>query len=173
MYEHEIRWYALLPVSIVLGLFAVLAEMAGVWGAFPGRPDWLWCLAMCAVLNAPPVPAIAAFAWCGLVRDFTLGSRPGSAMIAFILVGWTVLYWKPLAADRGWPGQALLAGAGAFVVALTRHGLDYGLLAYKLVDRLFFLSAADAVLTGIAYLPLAALLTLPQFRPWRERSGYY
>lgn len=173
MYGHEIRWYALLPVSIAIGLFAVLADMAGVWGDFPARPEWLWCLALLAALDAPPVPSIAAFAWCGLVRDFTLGPRLGSATLAYLAVGWMALYWKPLAAVRGWPGQALLAGAGAFVAALAKLGLDYGLLTHKLVDRLFFLAAADAVLTGIVYLPLAALLTLPQFRPWRERSGYF
>ncbi len=173
MYETDIRWYALIPVSLLLGLAVLAVETSGAWGGFPFRPDLFWCLAFAAALKSPPAPSIIAFAWCGFARDMLLGPRAGSASLAFVLVGWLALYWKPLAAIRGLAGQAVLAGAGAFLAAALKHGLDAGGLAYVLWERIFFLALGDGVLTAFAYVPAVLILTLPSFRPWAERRSYY
>ena len=173
MYDQDVRWYVLVPVTFILGFVAINVEIVDVWGTFPARPDWFWCLAVCATLKAPPVSSIFAFAWCGLARDFLLGSRPGSGALAFIAVGWLLHFWKPLAAVRGVPGRAVLAGMSAFIVALARHSLDYGALTYKLWDWLLVVSFGDALLTFVAFFPAAVVLGFPSFRPWREREGFY
>lgn len=172
MYEHAIRFQVLVPVAALLGLAALFAEVCGLAPGFPGRPDWFWCLAVFAAIKAPPKQAILAFACCGLARDLLLGPKPGSAMFAFVLIGWFSLYWKPLAADRGWPGQVLFAALGALGIALIKHTLDYGLLAYKLWYWILAVSLSDAALTLPAYPPLAVLLAIPSFRPWREGSVF-
>lgn len=172
MYDHDIRWWALAPVGILIGLGQLFLEVSGVWFDFPARPDWLWCLAFFAALRTPPVSAICAFAACGFLRDVILGPKLGAGCIAFIVVGWIVLSWRILASDRGWPSAALMAGATAFLVAVLKHGLDYGGMTYKLMERVFFVSLGDAALTGVAFLPLALLLSSGSFRPWRARSGY-
>lgn len=172
MYEHDIRWYALVPDSLLLGLALLLAETAGWWGAFPVRPDLFWCLAFYAALKSPPTPSIMAFAWCGFARDMLLGSRPGASCLAFVVAGWLVLHWKPLAAIRGWLGQAVLSGAGAFAAGLIRHGLDAGRLAGVLWERIFFSALGDGVLTILAYVPAALIFSLSPFRPWRERRRF-
>lgn len=172
MFEHDIRWYALVPDSLLLGLALLFAETLGVWGGFPVRPDLFWCLAFYAALKSPPAPSIIAFAWCGFARDMLVGSRPGASSLAFILAGWLVLHWSPLAAIRGWGGQAVLAGAGAFVAGLLRHGLDAGRMAAVLWERTFFFALGDGVATVLAYVPMALLLSLPPFRPWRERRQF-
>ena len=173
MFEHDIRWYALVPVTLILGFFVLFAETSDVWGAFPMRPDWFWCLAVYAALKSPPTSSIVAFAWCGLARDFILGPKPGSAMLAFVAVGWAVLYWKPIVADRGLPSQAFMAGVGAVVVSFVRHMLDSGRLAYKLWDWMLVAALGDGVLTCLVYVPAVLVLSLPSFRPWRERGGYH
>lgn len=170
MYEHEIRWSVLVPVAILVGFAALFAETCGVWFDFPARPDWLWCLAVFTVMKAPPVPSIGAFACCGLVRDLLLGPRPGAASIAFILTGWAVLYWKPVAALRGWRGHLSVACIGSCMAALLKHALDYGQLTYKLWYWVLTVSMGDALLTLTAYPLLAIVLTSPSFRPWREKS---
>lgn len=172
MYANDIRWWVLVPVSILIGLGQVFSEVSGLWFSFPSRPDWLWCLAFFAVLRSSPVSAIFAFGLCGFMRDVILGPKLGSACIAYLLIGWIALSWRILASDRGWFGAALLAGTTGFLVSVIRHSLDYGAMAYKLLDRVFFLSLGDAALTGLGFLPLALLLSLDSFRPWRERAGF-
>ncbi len=173
MYDHEIRWSALVPLALVVGLAALFAEIAGFWGKFPARPDWLWILAFYAAMRATPVPSITAFAWCGFVRDVTLGSSLGSGAIAFVLTGWIALYWKPLASTRGWPGQAVTVGAGGFLVGVIRHGLDAGWLFPNVMDAVFFVSLGDGLLTSLAFIPLAIVFSLSPIRPWRERTGLF
>ncbi len=171
MHDNEIRWYALIPVGILLCFGCLFLETAGVWGAFPARPEWLWCLAFCATLRAPPVQSTAAFFLCGLLRDLLIGPRLGAGAAAFTAMGWVALHWRFIAVGHGWIGQAALAGWAGMFVAMIRHALECGPLAYALLSRVFFLGIADGALTGLAYLPLAALLCLPSFRPWRQRSG--
>lgn len=171
MFEHEIRWYVLLPVSFLLGMAALSAEIAGVWFRPDMRPDLFWCMAFFITLRTTPLEALAAFAWCGFARDALLGPKLGSAAIAYILVGWSVLYLRYAIVSRGWFGQMFAAGATAFVAALLRHVLDAGRLAASLWDTIFFLAIGDAVLSLIAYAPLCALLALAPFRPWRRRSS--
>lgn len=173
MYDHEIRWYALIPVSLLLGLAVLIVEMSGWLPRFPARPDLFWCLAFFAALRSLPIMSIMAFGWCGLARDLLLGPKAGAASFAFVLVGWLALYWKPLAAARGRAGQAVAAGAGAFLVAAVKHGLDSGWLAPRLWERIFFIAIGDALLTALAYVPFTLLLSIPSFRPWRERSGFF
>lgn len=173
MYDHDIRWWALAPLTLVLGFFVLLAETTGMWGEWPCRPEWFWCLAFLAALRSPPVASVFAFGWCGLSRDFLLGPKPGVAMLAFVIVGWMIHFWKPIAVVRGLPGQVFIAGVGAFAVSLLKHSLDYGSATYKLWDWVLLLSFGDALMTGVAYVPAALILGLPSFRPWRERSGYY
>ncbi len=173
MYETDIRWFALIPVALLLGLADLAVETSGAWGGIPFRPDLFWCLAFAAALKSPPTPSIMAFAWCGFARDMLLGPRAGSASLAFVLVGWLALYWKPLSAIRGLAGQAALAGAGAFLVAGLKHALDAGSLAYVMWERIFFLALGDGFLTTLAYAPAALVLMLPSFRPWVERRSYY
>ena len=173
MYDHEIRWSTLIPVSLVMGLLVLFAETSGLLPAIPVRPDWFWCLAFFAALRAPPVQSIFVFAWCGLARDLLLGPKMGSSALAFVLGGWIALYLKPVASLRGWIAQAATVAASAFLVAAAKHGLDAGRLAGGLWDRIFFLSAGDALATGVFYLPLVLVFCIPSFRPWRERFGYY
>lgn len=172
MHPHEIRWYVLIPVAILFCLAHLAAETAGLWFRFPSRPDWLWCLVFFAALQVPATQAVFAFAACGLVRDFLLGPRLGAATLAFIIAGWFVLHWRILATTKGVISQAAVAGAIGLMAALLKHGLDYGPLAYKLMYRLIFVSIGDAVLTTLAYIPVAALLSWKSFRPWRERGGW-
>ena len=172
MYGHDIRWFVLVPVAILIGLASVVGEVLGIWGGFPARPDWLWCLAFFAALKAPPAASVAAFFLCGVLRDVILGPRLGSAALAYTLIGWLSLAWRVLATARGWPSQALVAGWAAFLAALVRHSLDYGPLAYTLLYRIVFTSFADGILTMLAYMPLAALLSTDSFRPRRERDWY-
>jgi rod shape-determining protein MreD len=172
MFDHEIRWYTLVALALLTGLAHLASETSGLWFAFPARPDWLWGLAFFAVLRTPPVSALAAFAACGVVRDALLGPRLGSAAIAYILVGWLVLSWRHLGGRHGILTSVLLAGVTAFLAALIRHSLDYGWLAHRLVDRIFFVSIGDGLLTGVGYLPLMLVLSAASFRPWRERSGF-
>lgn len=172
MYEHEIRWFVLVPVAVLTGIFALFAEVSGIWFAFPARPDWLWCVAVFACLKAPPVQTIFAFACCGLVRDVFLGPRPGAALLAYIITGWLLLHWKTLASARGWTGQLALAFLGGLIAAVLKHTLDYGYLASKLWYWILAVSAADALVTMAAYPLVAILLTAPSFRPWREKSVF-
>lgn len=173
MYDHEVRWFTLLPMSILLGLTIVVLETQGVWGKLPVRPDFFWCLAFFAALKAPPVSSIFAFAWCGLMRDCFLGPKAGSASMAFVLLGWMMLYWKPLAALRGWLAHAVAAGSSACLVAFIKHSLDAGWMTTRLWEKIFFLGLGDGILTIAAYIPVALILSLPSFRPWRENSGYF
>lgn len=173
MYEHGIRWYALVPVAMLVCLAVLLVETAGLWPrAFPARPDWLWALVFFTTLKTKPVPSIAAFALCGLFRDVMLGPRLGAGVFAYVTVGWMMLHWRMLATPRGWFSQLFAAGASAFLVALLRHALDYGPQAYKLMYRILFVSFADGVLTALVYVPMAGVLCLEAFRPWRRRDGY-
>lgn len=172
MFDHEIRWATLIAMAVLVAMGQLLAETSGLWFAFPARPDWLWVLGFYAALRTASGSALVAFATCGLVRDLILGPTLGSAAIAYILVGWLVLSWRLLAAGHNIVTTVLLAGATAFLESLVRHSLDYGPLAFRLVDKVFFASVGDGVLTGIAYLPLMLVLSLGPFRPWEERSGY-
>lgn len=172
MFEHDVRWYALIPTAMLMALAHLTAEMGGLWFSFPARPEWLWALAFYATLRTPPVQALAAFFLCGLLRDCILGPRLGAGAMAYLVVGWVTLNWRFLATSRGWPMQALVAAWSAFFVAMLKHALDYGPLAYKLLYRVFFVSFGDGVLTGFAYLPLLLVLSLDSFRPWRQRGGY-
>lgn len=173
MYEHAIRWYALVSEILLICLAALLAETAGVWPrGLPARPDWLWCLAFFVTLKVRPVPSLLVFAVCGLFRDAMLGPRLGSACIAYVAIGWLALHWRVLATTRGWAPQLVAAGGSAFFAALLRHALDYGPLAHKLVYRILFVSFADGVLTALTYVPMAAVLCSGAFRPWRRRDGY-
>ncbi|MCC8108362.1 MAG: hypothetical protein LIQ30_04800 [Planctomycetes bacterium] len=172
MYTHEVRWFVLLPLAVILGVVQVFLEVGDVWFGFPARPDWLWILAFVATLRTTPVEAIGAFALCGLTRDLFLGPRLGSGTFAFVLIGWVAIHWRLLATTRGWLFQILIAALSAFLVALVRHGLDYGWLTYKLMERWFFVSMADGLLTGVGYLPLALVLGLSSFRPWKTRSSF-
>ncbi len=172
MYDHDICWYSFVPLALLIAGAALLAETAGWWGHFPARPDWLWGLAFYAGLKAPPNPAIMAFFLCGLIRDLVLGPKLGSATLAFTFIGWITLYWRPLAATRGWFYQPLVAGLSAFLLMLMKHALDYGPLTYKLLERWFFVSLVDGVLTGMGYLPLMLVLGLASLRPWKDREGY-
>ncbi len=172
MFDHEIRWYVLIAVAVLLGLAQLASETAGLWFDFPARPDWLWGVAFFAVLRTAPTAALTAFAVCGLVRDAVLGPKLGSAAIAYILVGWPVLSWRLLGGRHGVVTTTLLAGVTAFFAAVLRHLLDYGGFAYTLGDRIFFISVGDGLLTGLGYLPLMLVLGSASFRPWRERSGY-
>ena len=172
MYDHDVRWPTLAAMAIILSLGALAAEIWGLWFRFPSRPDLLWILAFYTVLRVPPARATAAFALCGLIRDLFLGPRLGSAMLAYLVLGWLALHWRFIAIAWGGVGQALVAGAGGFLAALARHALDYGPLTYKLLYRTLFVSLGDGVLTLLAYIPLAALLGLEAFRPWRARDGF-
>lgn len=172
MHRHEIRWYALIPTAVLFCFMELAVETAGLWFRFPIRPNWLWCLVFFAVLQAPAIQAVLAFALCGALRDVLLGPRLGAGTLAFIIGGWFVLHWRLLATTRGVLSQAIIAGATALLVSLLKHGLDYGPLAYKLVYRIIFMSFGDALLTLAAYIPVAAFLSWEPFRPWRERSGY-
>lgn len=172
MREHEIRWWVLIAVGMLIGFGQLFLEISGSWFSFPARPDWFWCLAFCAALRTSPVSAIAVFGLCGVMRDLLLGPRLGAGAIAFVAVGWLALSWRVLAVDRGWMWAALLAGVTAFLEALLRHSLEYGMLAHKLVERVFFVSLGDAALTALGYLPLTLVLAFHSFRPWRERSGF-
>lgn len=172
MYEYNVRWWALIPVSILLGFGQLFSEVSGLWFGFPARPDWLWCLAFIAALRTPPVSAIFAFGLCGFMRDGILGPKLGSACLSYLIVGWVVLSWRILASDRGWFGAALMAGVTAFLTAVLKHSLDYGAMTYKLIDKVFFISLGDAALTGLVYLPLALILYLDSFCPWRERTVF-
>lgn len=172
MFDHEIRWYVLVAMAVLIGMGQIALETGGVWFGFPARPDWLWALAFFAALRTTPMSALAAFAACGVVRDVLLGPRLGSAAIAYILVGWLVLSWRLLASQHGFLTSTLLAGVTAFLVALIRHALDYGSQTYTLIDRIFFVSVGDGLLTGVAYLPLILILSVNSFCPWRERSGF-
>lgn len=172
MFDHEVRWYTLFGLAVLAALAQAGLETGGLWFGFPARPDWLWILALCATLRTSPTSALIAFASCGIVRDLFLGPRLGAAAIAYILVGWLTLSWRTLASERALLTAPLLAGTTAFLAALIRHALAYGPFAHKLADRVFFVSVGDGLLTGVAYLPLALILSLGAFRPWRERSGY-
>lgn len=172
MYQHYVRWYALVPVAILIAFAHIFAETANLYLAFPARPEWLWCLALAAAMKTPPTPAMLAFAACGLIRDLFIGPKLGSALIAYIAVGWLTLSWRLLAHERNYAYQCLLAGVTCFLVALLKHSLDYGSLTYMLIERVFFTSLGDAVLTFAAYAPLGILLSLDSFRPWKERSGF-
>ena len=55
MYEREIRWPALALSALLLGFAELAAETAGLWGRFPFRPDWFWCLASLAALGTRPL----------------------------------------------------------------------------------------------------------------------
>jgi hypothetical protein len=173
MYDHEIRWSALIPLSLALGLVVLGVETTGVWGAFPVRPDWFWVLAFFAAMRALPVSSICVFAWCGFARDMLLGPRPGAASIAFILIGWIALYWKPLAATRGWFGQALAVGMSAFLVGVVKSCLDAGWMFAGMVDSIFFISLGIGMLSGVLFIPAAIFLSVGPFRPWRERTGLF
>lgn len=171
MYDKEIRWYALVPVAILTCFAHLFLETGGAWGGVPVRPEWLWCLAFYATLHAPPAQSLFVFFLCGVLRDVLIGPRLGAGALAYTAMGWIALHWRFLAASHGWIGQALVVGWSGIFVALLRHGLDYGPLAYKLLYRIFFLGIGDGVATGLAYLPLAVLFGLRSFRPWRERTG--
>lgn len=172
MFDHEIRWPTLVSMAILVAMLQLASETAGLWFGFPARPDWLWGVAFYAVLRTTPASALVAFASCGLLRDLILGPKLGSAAIAYILIGWTVLSWRLLAAGHNILTTTLLAGVTGFLASLIRHSLDYGPLAYRLVDRVFFVSVGDGALTGAAYLPLVVILGMGPFRPWQERDGY-
>lgn len=173
MYEHEIRWWTLVPTAILAGFLVLFAETGGLWFRFPARPDWFWCIAVLAALKAPPAPAVAVFGCMGLLRDLILGPRPGSAMLAFVLVGWPLIRWLPFAAVRGLAARMFMTAAAAFPVALVKHALDYGSATHKLWYWLAAVSLGDAVLTLLAY-PLVVLLLSPEpFRPWRERNAFF
>lgn len=173
MYDREIRWSVLLPLSILLGMGMLAAEVFRFWPAFPARPDLFWCLAFLVGLRAPPGPAILAAAWCGVTRDCLLGSRLGSTLAAYVLAAWVLEFWKPLVAVHLWPIRALAVGLTGFFVALVKHFLDAGSLGADLWLGITVISAADAVLTMLCYLPMALMLSFPSFRPWRERGGYF
>ncbi|MDR1745401.1 MAG: hypothetical protein LBS30_06585 [Planctomycetota bacterium] len=171
MFDQEIRWPTLFALAVLVSLMQIGLETGGVWFGFPARPDWVWCVAFYAVLRAAPVSALIAFASCGIVRDLFLGPRLGSAAIAYIVVGWLALSWRSFASERVFLTTTLLAGTTAFLAALLRHALDYGPLAYTLIDRVFFVAVGDGLLTGAAYPFLAVLLSLRAFRPCQERLG--
>ncbi len=170
MYDNAIRWHTLVPVAALVCFAALLLETGGAWGNFPARPEFLWCLAFYAMMRARPVPAMAAFFLCGVLRDLLLGPRLGAGALSFTAMGWIALHWRFLAASRGWIGQAILAGWAGIFVAILRNALDYGGLAHTLLYRVFFLGVGDGALTCLAYLPLAALFSLAPFRPWREEA---
>lgn len=170
MYDNDIRWYVLVPVAIIIAFGQLVAETSGLYFSFPARPSWLWCLAFFATLRTPPTPAIIAIALCGFIRDLSLGPKPGSASLAFIVVGWLALSWRLLASERSFAYQTLFVGVTAFLVSLLKHSLDYGFLTHKLIDRVFFVSVGDALLTLVAYPLLALALSFKSFRPWREIS---
>ena len=172
MFDHEIRWPTPVAMAVLVAMCQLAAETSGLWFGFPARPDWLWGLAFHAALRTAPGAALVAFASCGLVRDLFLGPTLGSAAIAYILVGWAVLSWRLLAVGHNILTTVLLAGVTAFLESLVRPALDYGSLAYRLMDRVFFVSMGDGLLTGAAYLPLVLILGLGPFRPWEERGGY-
>ncbi len=155
MHDREIRWFAFVPLALLVALLQLLAETAGVWGGFPLRPEILWCLAFYAALRVPPVQGLAAYFLCGVVRDGIVGAQPGAGALAYTLMGWLALHWRFLAAGHGWPGQAAFAGWAGIFVSMLRHGLDYGGLAYTLLSRVFFFGIGDGILTALAYLPLA------------------
>ncbi|MCD8139826.1 MAG: rod shape-determining protein MreD [Planctomycetaceae bacterium] len=172
MYDHEVRWYALVPVAMLVAFAHIFAEAGGWYPQADVRPDWFWCLAFIAALRTPPTQAIVAFFTCGLIRDILVGPRLGAAAIAFLLIGYLTLSWRILASQRNYASQCLLAAVTAFLVAMLKHSLDYGGLTYKLIDRVFLLSLGDAVLTLAAYVPMSLILSLDSFRPWKERSGF-
>lgn len=173
MFEHDIRWSALIPLSLALGLAVLCVEASGVWGGFPVRPEWFCCLAFYAGLRTSPFPSLCAFAWCGLVRDALLGNKMGSATIAFILVGWVAMHWKTLAAVRGVVFQIATLGFYVFGIALLRRFLDAGGLWTKVIPASAFAALGEAAMTAVFYLPCVVFLALPALRPWRMRSGYY
>lgn len=170
--EREMRWAVLVPTALLLGFAMLFAELRGWWGAFPARPDLLWCLAFLAGLRTGATPCIVAFALCGMVRDLFLGPKLGASAIAYVLVGWIFLYWRPLADARGWLMRAFMAGVGACMVAVVKRVLDYGDLSGALWERIAGLAAGDGVLTALVFIPAVVLLHAPSFRPWRDRSGY-
>lgn len=172
MYEHDVRWYALIPVAMIIALVQLFAEMSELYFAFPARPDWLWCLALAAALRTPPAPAILAFAVCGLVRDVFLGPKLGSAIMAYVAVGWLSHAWRFLAQRHNYAYQCLFAGVACFPMSLIKHSLDYGSLTYKLMDRVFVASLGDAVLTFAAFALMSLFLSFDSFRPWKEKSGF-
>ena len=173
MFENDIRWSALVPLSLALGLAVLAVEASGVWGALPFRPEWFGCLAFYAGLRAAPFPSLCAFAWCGLVRDGLLGDKMGSATIAFILIGWLGMHWKVLAAVRGALFQMAALGVCAFGMAALRRFLDAGGLWTRMLPASLLAALGDAVLSAFAYLPCVLLLSLPSLRPWRARNGFF
>lgn len=173
MYDQEIRWRVLVPVSILLGFGMLAAEIFGLCPNFPARPDLFFCLAFLAGRRAPPVPTIVAFAWCGVVRDLLLGPKLGAATLAYVIAGWLVLYWKPLMILRVLPVQAAVVASTSLLAALLKHGFDAGRLVWGIFGRILFVSAADTVLTMLFFVPVVLVLSIPSFRPWRERGAYY
>lgn len=173
MYEREIRWLALIPLAALTGILSLGLEMTGVWPDFLSRPDWFWILAFCATLHAYPVSSLFAIALCGVARDFLIGPKTGSAALAFVLVGWLVQFWKPTIRLHGAVGQAVAAGISAFFVAVVKHALDwYGMATALWLDNIM-LSAGDAALTVVAYIPVVVILSLPGIRPWREQKKIF
>ncbi|MCC8189255.1 MAG: hypothetical protein LIP77_01290 [Planctomycetes bacterium] len=168
MFDHEVRWYALVPVSILLGFAVIFLETARVWGALPIRPDLFWCLACLTVFRSPPLPSLFVFAWCGFCRGILLGTRPGADTLAYIVTGWLYLHWKPFSLGRGWAGQAIMAATAAAATSLLRQALAYGFLAHTLWERVLVVAVGDGLLTCPAYLLMAGVLALPSFRTWRD-----
>lgn len=173
MYEREIRWLTLISLAALTGILSLGLEMTGMWPPFLSRPDWFWILAFCVTLHSYPVSSLFAIAMCGAARDFLLGPKMGSAALAFVLVGWLMQFWKPSIRLHGVLGHAVAAGISAFLVAITKHALDwYGLSTALWLDNVL-LSAGDALLTAVAYIPMVAILSLPGIQPWRKRDNMF
>jgi rod shape-determining protein MreD len=172
MSGRETNWVFLVQAALLLGLFELAAELAGAWGRFPFRPDWFWCLAMFASLNAPPLPAIIMYALCGLARDLLIGSRIGAGALSFIAIGWLALRWRQIAVPRNWLHQALTAGLGAFAAACLRLTLEIGRPSLAAWDDFALLAIGQGVFTLAAYGPAALFFSLPPLRLRGERKGF-
>ena len=170
MFNSEVRWGVLLPEALLIAMLSLILEMGGVWPNPLARPDWLWCLAFLVGMHVTPVSAIVAYAWCGLVRDFILGPKPGASFMAFVGVGWCMLAARFGLFDRGLFTQAFAAGLGAFLVGVCKHSLDLGWTALPMFENVFTQALGDGALTGLVFIPCAFIFALSSLRPWSERG---
>ncbi|MDR0361548.1 MAG: hypothetical protein LBJ46_02520 [Planctomycetota bacterium] len=169
MGDHEVNWRILAPAAILIGFASLALEMARLWPWQGLRPDFLWCLAFHAARRSPARQALGAFFLCGSARDFLIGFRLGSGSLAFLASAWALLALRDFAASGAFVEHVVLAGTAAVVAEALVRFLNAGLAIGGLWTDCLALGVGDGLATLLTLPFMMALLSIPCFRPWKER----
>ena len=163
----RVRWVALLGLAFAAGAAESWLEYRGA--ARGWRPDMLLALGWTAA-SGVGVEGVLAIALCGFVSDAFVGTRMGSAMLLFTLVGWGRIWWRRRFAVGifGRIGMAALAG---FLVEWARPALERGEV-WRLVSVSGLRNGLWGAATMVILVPVFGwLFGVGALRLWNEESA--